>query len=51
MQFVWILERILRKRQREKTLGFGVVSELLGLRHSESLFAASWKVNRAEDLS
>jgi len=37
MQFVCILDRILRKRQREKTLGFGVVSELLGWRHSESL--------------
>jgi hypothetical protein len=40
MQFMCILDRILRKPQREKTLGFGVVSELLGWRHSESLALA-----------
>ncbi len=40
MQFMCILERILRKRQREKTLGFWVASDLLFLRHSESLALA-----------
>ena len=37
MQFMCILERILRKRQREKTLGFWVASDLLFLRHGKSL--------------
>lgn len=40
MQFMCILDRILRKRQREKTLGFWVVSDLLFFRHSESLALA-----------
>lgn len=40
MQFMHLLNRILCKRQREKTLGFWVAPDLLFLRHSESLALA-----------